>query len=196
MRKRVVRKQFEIDKQPHFSLRKLTIGVASVLVGTSIYFMQPDTQIVKADTISDNLIAAKSVKDKPVNSDEIPKLNTYKIAKKKAVKANNKTKAVTVYDKVEPNSANQANNSNNATNNTDQASDVNQTVTDIPTNQEPNQVSSTNQDKAQAEPKVTSKSSQTKWNGLDVDYDDTSKTLSIPGGKVSDPKPVAKMQTK
>lgn len=205
MRKRVVRKQFEINKQPHFSLRKLTIGVASVLVGTSIYFMQPDTQIVKADTISDNLIAAKSVKDKPANSDEIPKLNTYKIAKKKAVKATNKTKAATVYDKVETNSANQANNSNNATNNTgqannnnnvanktDQASDVNQTVTDIPTNQEPNQVSSTNQNKAQAEPKVTSKSSQTKWNGLDVDYDDTSKTLSIPGGKVSDPKPVAK----
>lgn len=192
MRKRVLHKQFELNRQPHFSLRKLTIGVASVLVGTSIYFMQPDTQIVKADTISDNLTAAKTAKDKPANSDEIPKLNTYKVAKKKAVKANSKTKAVTVYDKVETNSASQTSNTNNAANNTDQASDTNQTVTDIATNQEPKQVSATNQDQTQAQPKVTSKSSQTKWNGLDVDYDDTSKTLSIPGGKVSDPKPVAK----
>ena len=42
---------FTDKEKPHYSLRKLNIGVISVLVGTTLYFMSPNAQTVKADTI-------------------------------------------------------------------------------------------------------------------------------------------------
>lgn len=44
----------EMSYQPHFSLRKLSVGLASVLLGTSIYVAQGTLQTVKADTVTND----------------------------------------------------------------------------------------------------------------------------------------------
>lgn len=46
--------QIETKRQPHFSLRKLNVGLASVLIGTSIYLSNNDLQRVQAATISND----------------------------------------------------------------------------------------------------------------------------------------------
>ena len=50
-------KQFQeqaIKEKPHYSLRKLNVGVASVLLGATFYLLGPSSQTVKADTIPDD----------------------------------------------------------------------------------------------------------------------------------------------
>lgn len=46
--------QIETKRQPHFSLRKLNVGLASVLIGTSIYLSNNDLQRVQAATVSND----------------------------------------------------------------------------------------------------------------------------------------------
>lgn len=46
--------QIETKRQPHFSLRKLNVGLASVLISTSIYLSNNDLQRVQAATVSND----------------------------------------------------------------------------------------------------------------------------------------------
>ena len=103
-------KQFQeqaIKEKPHYSLRKLNVGVASVLLGTTFYLLGPSSQTVKADTIPDDPamateteaepkaadVTAKDVADNTETaSDETktdttkPQLATFKAPKKKQTK--------------------------------------------------------------------------------------------------------------
>ena len=54
---------FTDKEKPHYSLRKLNIGVISVLVGTTLYFMSPNAQTVKADTIPNDPTEVEQQKD-------------------------------------------------------------------------------------------------------------------------------------
>ena len=51
----------EAKRVPHFGLRKLSVGVASVLLSTTLYFgvtAHADTNVVTADSNQDNVTAA------------------------------------------------------------------------------------------------------------------------------------------
>lgn len=50
------------DRTPHYSLRKLSVGVASVLLSTTLW-MSANSSVAHADTINDATVAGK-VEDK------------------------------------------------------------------------------------------------------------------------------------
>ena len=89
-------KQIEKEK-PHYSLRKLNVGVASVLLGVTFYLLGPSSQTVKADTIPDDPAMATETEAEPKAADETassetktattkPQLATFKAPKKKQTK--------------------------------------------------------------------------------------------------------------
>ena len=96
-----------IKEKPHYSLRKLNVGVASVLLGATFYLLGPSSQTVKADTIPDDPEIAtetgaepkaenKAAKDVADTTETVsaetktattkPQLATFKAPKKKQTK--------------------------------------------------------------------------------------------------------------
>lgn len=63
----------QITERPHYSLRKLSVGVASVLIGTTFYLLGPTTHTVKADTIPDDPVTAAETKAEPKVADTTTK---------------------------------------------------------------------------------------------------------------------------
>ena len=113
---------FTDKEKPHYSLRKLNIGVISVLVGTTLYFMSPNAQTVKADTIPNDPTEVEQQKDiqpeDAVNTEKLtnkttkpvqPKADAVKTqnaaAKLVAPKVKTTAKAKTVSTKTAPTKA-------------------------------------------------------------------------------------------
>lgn len=163
---------FKTNKKQRFSLRKLSIGLVSLLLGFSFYITTNDLQIVKAD-----------VNDNSVNSNSVTTNDTTKLAESATSTTNN-------IDNADANSNNNlANNDNtNNTNNTN-SNDISQNHAVNTTNTD-----SSNQqldNKTNQSAKLTKAISE-KWNGVDVSYDKDKQVLTINGGTITDPKPIAK----
>ena len=185
MNKKKLPNQFEFKEQPHFSLRKLAIGVVSVLLGTSIYLFQPNAQTVKADIVPDDpttQVANNNLADSKQNTEKAQTINTKAISPEGQDKDSSVATAATSATDKTANKAEDTTNSNQAKEDTE---NNNAAATD---NKSETENTANLTEKAKT---VKTKSYTTKWNGLNAVYDDTSKTLSIPGGKVSDPKPIA-----
>ena len=66
----------QITERPHYSLRKLSVGVASVLIGTTFYLLGPTSRAVKADTIPDDPVTAAEPKVADTTTKETVANNT------------------------------------------------------------------------------------------------------------------------
>lgn len=190
-------KPIEEHRQTHFSLRKLSIGLASVLLGTSIYFLQNDTQVVKADSVTNDpqTEEVNTVK----TDDKVPNLatttaelpNTAKNNAGDSSSGDNKTndsQGVTTNSNAQNTTSDttQTNKNDTAgtTGNTDSTSNTGATTPNI---SDKTPVSTTDKNKQKDATEVADGT----WNGLKVVYDEKTKTLSIPGGSITDPKTVA-----
>lgn len=194
-------KPIEKYRQSHFSLRKLSVGLASVLLGTSIYFLQNDTQVVKADSVTNDPQTEEVNTTK--TDDKVPNLATTAAALPNTAKDN--TEDTTLADNktnntqdvpTTGNSQNIANSDTTQTGKNDTAGTTANTGntgstdnTDANTPDTSDKVPVTTTDKNKQ--KDATPAEDGTWNGLKVVYDEKTKTLSIPGGSITDPKTVA-----
>ena len=124
--------EFETKEKPHYALRKLNIGVASVLLSTSIFLCQTKLQKVQAATITDpekteveskqnnneNKQTPDIVPDEPNNNEnDKPQLATY--STKKSAKTRLAAKKNDVANNSDVTSNANINNLNNDTKSTD-----------------------------------------------------------------------------
>lgn len=121
----------EITEKPHYSLRKLNIGVVSALIGASIFICETKLQTVQAATISDpaetqleqhqtNNQTQDDIPDDPTNSAIAPQIASYA---NKSVK----TKLSTTQNAGNANTTNNSNaneQTNTVTTNNEQTSDI------------------------------------------------------------------------
>ena len=60
LKERAMRNRIVTAVKQRFSIRKLSIGAASVLLGTSLYFMGPSAPVVHAATTGESVVSSKS----------------------------------------------------------------------------------------------------------------------------------------
>lgn len=160
-----------IDRnQAHFSLRKLSIGLASVLLSTSLYFLSTDLQTVNADTVDPNTTqqvtesAEDNTTSNPANTTNVDESNKNETPE---------TPNITTSDNLEQHNHNKDVNLDNPE--TETATDSNQDINTSSTNT--NQ-SADNITKPK-EPDTSADNSQNNW----YNYNKETNTLVIQGNK-------------
>ena len=142
-----------VNSKNRYGLRKLTIGVVSAVIGTTIYFMSPSALIAKADVIPDDPDTATEVEQEPQPVMQTTSSNTNSnITTKKKVRryqsttsqnltrststeANNSntnsttTRDIVPDDNTNSNSANTYSYANYSSNNNNESNDTNSDLT-------------------------------------------------------------------
>ena len=157
-----------------FSLRKISIGLVSVLLGTTIYLSQT-THTAQAETITD---PKTTQTDAPQTTDT--ETNQAKIATDNSNTDNNAVISSFKLDQPQTvtNKAAQADPVINKTESSKTA-DTNQVATN-----------DTQNNKLKSDPETPSDYTAT-WNNVQIDYNHATQTLKVHGGKMTDPKSLA-----
>lgn len=152
-----------------FSLRKISIGLVSVLLGTTIYLSQT-TNTAHAETITDPAVTQ-------TDSQQTTDTET-----NQAKTATDNSAAISSFKLDQPQTA---------TNKTAPADTVNNAPESSKT-ADTNQVATNNNqnNKLKSDPETPSDYTDT-WNNVQIDYNNATQTLKVHGGKMSDPKPLA-----
>lgn len=161
MLKNKMNKTVDIGQAAHFSLRKLSVGLASVLISTSLYFLSSNAQVAHADTIAPDTTTQQVTDHAKTNDTEQAKENA--------------TNQNTVVTKPDTTTTNTSTNTNQDTTNT--TTDNNSKDTEHKDTNQPTSIADDKTSKSKV--KVQTDEPKADW----YDYDTNTDTLTLHGKK-------------